>query len=72
MVEAKIVQLEPLYMSVKAACERYSLGRNSIYELFQVKGCPAIKKYGCKVLIPVREFDEFFESQLETAANYHG
>ena len=54
-----------LYMTVNEACERYGIGRTSLYATFQMEGCPELKKFGNKTLLPVREFDAFFESLLE-------
>lgn len=54
----------PLYMSVRDAKARYGIGQTSLYELFATEGCPAILKFGKKVLIPVAEFDAFFKAQL--------
>ena len=58
---------EPLYITIKEACFRYSVGRTTIYELFQLDGCPPVMKLGNKTLLDVRAFDEFFRAQLQPA-----
>lgn len=62
------VTLEPLYISVNDAVKRYSIGRTNLYEILSLPDCPKVYKLGsksnCKMLIPVREFDEFFKSLL--------
>lgn len=61
-----------IYMSVADACRRYGIGKTTLYQLMQYNECPEIRKLGHRTLIPVAEFDAFFESLLETPANYHG
>lgn len=56
-----------LYMSVSDALKRYGVSRSSLYLLFRESECPALKKFGKKTLIPVNEFDRFFEAHLRPA-----
>lgn len=56
--------VEKLYMTVTEACRRYGIGRTSLYSLFALEECPTLRKFGNKTLIPVREFDAFFEGIL--------
>jgi len=58
---------DKLFITVKMATERYSIGRTSLYELFKRPDCPTIRKFGGKTLIPVKEFDEFILRQMEAA-----
>ncbi len=56
--------IDKLYMTISEACSRYGIGRTSLYTLFQLDGCPKLRKFGNRTLVPVAEFDEFFESFL--------
>ncbi|MCR4564124.1 MAG: helix-turn-helix domain-containing protein [Clostridiales bacterium] len=58
---------DKLYITVAMACERYSIGRTTLYELFKLPDCPTIRKLGGKTLIPVKEFDEFILRQMKEA-----
>ena len=55
---------EPLYMSTKEACARYSIGKTTLFALFHMEDCPPIGKIGNQKRIPVKEFDAFFEKVL--------
>lgn len=54
------MEMQPIYMSVTEAVKRYCICRAYLYRLFALEGCPKILKMGTKVLIPIKEFDEFF------------
>lgn len=64
--------ISQLYMSTQDACKRYSISRTTLYSLFQLDECPLIRKLSNRVLIPVKEFDEFFESVLGVPENFRG
>ena len=57
-------KIEPLYMGTREACERYAIGKTTLFALFHVDGCPKIGKIGNQKRIPVKEFDAFFEKVL--------
>ena len=57
-------KVEPLYMGTKEACERYSIGKTTLFALFHLESCPKIGKIGNQKRIPVKEFDVFFEQVL--------
>ena len=63
-----MANITPLYMSVSDAQIRYGICHSSLYELFQLEDCPKLKKFGRKTLIPVAEFDKFFEAHLDVSA----
>ncbi|MBR3767559.1 MAG: hypothetical protein IKL10_04880 [Clostridia bacterium] len=54
--------ISPLYMTVTQALERYSIGRNTFYQITQLDGCPKLGRIGNKIMIPIAAFDEFFYS----------
>ena len=59
--------IEQLYISISEACTRYGIGRTTLYQLFQMDGCPPALKLGGKTLLKVKDFDAFFAAQLEPA-----
>lgn len=59
--------IEQLYISISDACKRYGIGRTTLYQLFQLNGCPPVQKLGGKTLLKVKDFDEFFAAQLSPA-----
>jgi predicted site-specific integrase-resolvase len=61
----ELQKIEPLYMGIKDACERYGIGRTTLYSLFQKSDCPPVMKLGGKTLLEIKPFDEFVRSQLE-------
>lgn len=60
-------ETDRLYITVALACERYSIGRTTLYSLFKLPDCPTIRKLGGRTLIPVKEFDEFILRQMKEA-----
>lgn len=63
--------IEQLYISISEACTRYGIGRTTLYQLFQMDGCPPALKLGGKTLLKVKDFDVFFAAQLEPAVVTH-
>lgn len=49
------------YLTVKAACDTYSIGRTSCYRLLSEGRISAVK-LGGKTLIPVSSLDRYFAS----------
>lgn len=62
--DAEATNITPLYMSVSQALERYGVSRTTLYQIFQLDGCPKLGKCGKKILVPVTAFDEFFSSLI--------
>ena len=60
-----IVVATQLFISIKEACERYGIGRTTLYGLFQMEGCPPVMKLGGKTLLEVGPFDAFIRSQMQ-------
>lgn len=70
VINEESANVEPLYMSVSQALARYSIGRNTFYQIIQLDGCPKLGKVGKKIMIPITAFDEFFYSLImEDKAN---
>ena len=59
--------VEQIYIGISEACRRYGIGRTTLYQLFQMDGCPPVQKLGGKTLLKVKDFDEFFASMLQPA-----
>jgi len=53
----------PLYMSVAQAAKRYSLSEFTMYEIIKMPDSPVPRRVGTKWLLPIREYDQFIDSQ---------
>lgn len=57
--------IEPVYMSVTQAAERYSLGRDAIYEIIHIKDSPETLKVGSRRLLPIKDYDRFMREHFQ-------
>lgn len=51
--------VERLYMSVKEAAIRYSVSERTIYRIIDIADSPQCLKFGNKLALPIKAFDEF-------------
>ncbi len=59
-------KVKPIYMSVSDAARRYGIGRNLLYEIMAMNEAPETLKIGKKRLLPIAEYDKFFEDTFST------
>ena len=57
-------RVEPLYMSVAQAAERYGIGKTMMYEIVNLPEAPPVLKVGARVTLPILAYDRFMAEQF--------
>jgi excisionase family DNA binding protein len=53
--------MEPQFLTIPQACDRWSMGRTKVYELV-TRGKIIARKCGSRTLVEVKSGDEYFNS----------
>ena len=67
--EDKTEKVEPLYMSINEACERYAVKRNTMYDITKLDNAPATLKIGSRRVLPIRDYDNYMRTQFNYKEN---